>query len=96
VAGESRLREGDFLAIPLNNTNAKPPDPNHAHPWKALLFQGSRWMTTNSGQVGAGFHASVFGPLPFAFGRVPPESVLVYVIKPTHKALTGDVQPEKN
>jgi len=29
--------------------------------------------------VGAGFYASVWGPLPFAFGQVPPERVLVYV-----------------
>lgn len=93
---ESRLGEGDFLAIPPNNCNIKPPDPNYAHPLKALLFQGPRWMTTTSQQMGAGFHGSMFGPLPFAFGRVPPESVLVYVIGPTHKALTGDVQPEKN
>ena len=96
VMGESRLGEGDFLAIPLNNTNTKPPDPNRAHPRIALLLQGPSGMTTTSEQMGAGFHASVFGPLPFAFGRVPPEAVLVYVIEPTHKALTGDVQPEKN
>jgi hypothetical protein len=95
VAGQSRLEEGDFLAIPLNNTNMKPPNPNHAHPWKALLFQGPRWTTTTSDQMGAGFNASFFGPLPFAFGRVPPEKVLVYVIGPTHQASPGDVQREK-
>ena len=96
VAGQSQLGEGDILAIPLNNTNTKTPDPNHAHPWKAFLFQGPRGMTTTSAQMGAGFHGSIIGPLPFAFGRVPPENVLVYVIEPTHQASTGDVQCEKN
>ena len=36
--------------------------------------------------IGAGFYASSWGPLPFAFGRVPPEIVSVYVWKPAAPA----------
>lgn len=96
VAWQSRLGEGDFLAIPLNNTNVKLPGPKHTHLSEVLLFPGPCGMTTASEPMGAGFHTSFFGPLPFAFGRIPPESVLVYIIEPTHKALTGDVQTKTN
>jgi len=72
--------EGDRLAIPMNNSNTTPPDPHIAHPWKALLVNGPRHLTTTSRDTGAGFYASEWGPLPFAFGNVPPERVLVYLI----------------
>jgi 4-amino-4-deoxy-L-arabinose transferase-like glycosyltransferase len=75
-------RRGDLLAIPLNNTNTKPPDPSMAHPWKALLVDGPRWLTTSSRDVGAGFYASAWGPLPFAFGEVPGDRVLLYFFGP--------------
>jgi 4-amino-4-deoxy-L-arabinose transferase-like glycosyltransferase len=80
AAQKSMPASGDFLAIPLNNSNMTPPDSGRAHPWKALLFQGPRWMATTGKEVGAGFYASLWGPLPFAFGHVAPETVLVYVL----------------
>jgi hypothetical protein len=33
------------------------------------------------GDVGAGFYASVFGPLPYAFGRIPAERYSVIEVK---------------
>ncbi len=80
AAKKSTPQSGDFLAIPLNNSNMTPPDSKAAHPWKALLFQGPGHLATTSKEVGAGFYASLWGPLPFAFGRVPPETVLVYAL----------------
>lgn len=80
AAKKSIPKSGDFLAIPLNNSNMTPPDSKEAHPWKALLFQGPGHLATTSKEVGAGFYASLWGPLPFAFGSVPPETVLVYVL----------------
>jgi hypothetical protein len=32
--------------------------------------------------LGAGFYASVWGPLPFAFGEVPPERYLIARLAP--------------
>ena len=90
VAKLSEPQPGDFLVIPLNNSNMSPPNSKQAHPWKALLFQGPRYLTTNSKEVGAGFYASAWGPLPFAFGQVPPETVLVYVLGPSPPTSSAD------
>ena len=83
AAKQSVPKPGDFLAIPLNNSNVNEPDSAQAHPLRALLFQGPRWLTTTSKEAGAGFYTSTCGPLPFAFGSVPPETVLVYVLGTT-------------
>jgi 4-amino-4-deoxy-L-arabinose transferase-like glycosyltransferase len=80
VSEQSKPHQGDFLAVPMNNTNADPPESTQIHPWRALVVNGPLWLTTHSKDVGAGFYASVWGPLPFAFGQVPPERVLVYVV----------------
>jgi hypothetical protein len=80
VAGQSQPGAGDLLVVPLNNSNVHQPDPQKARPWKALRISGPPWLTTNSKDLGAGFYASLWGPLPFAFGIVPPETVLVYVV----------------
>ncbi len=68
-------RRGDFLAIPVNNTNVGSPNSPEFYRWKTLLFDGPRGISTLSKQVGAGFYASVWGPLPFAFDSVSPEGV---------------------
>ncbi len=80
-AGESVPEPGDVLAIPLNNTNASPPDPKQSRLLETLLVPGPTWLTTTSYEVGAGFHSSFWGPLPFVVGNVPPERVLVYVLR---------------
>ena len=73
---------GDFLVIPVNNTNLAFPGSPLFHSWKPLSIDGPRWVSTLSREVGAGFYASVWGPLPFAFGRVPAETVLVFRLGP--------------
>jgi hypothetical protein len=35
-------------------------------------------VRTHDWRLGAGFYASVFGPLPFAFGAAPPDRYRVY------------------
>jgi 4-amino-4-deoxy-L-arabinose transferase-like glycosyltransferase len=76
--GHLQPRLGDFLVIPVNNTNLASPGSPQFYSWKALSIDGPRWVTTFSREVGAGFYASVWGPLPFAFDSVPPETVLVF------------------
>jgi len=78
----SPLRTGDALAIPANNTNLLPPRPEVIASRETLAVAGPRLLTTMNQTLGAGFYASVWGPLPFAFGRVPPEVVFVYVFGP--------------
>src|SRR5208282_1012036 len=75
------LKAGDILAMPVHNVYISQPNPGAADVREIIAVQGPRWLTTWSEDVGAGFYSSVPGPLPFAFGRVPPEKVIVYVWK---------------
>jgi 4-amino-4-deoxy-L-arabinose transferase-like glycosyltransferase len=68
------LRNGDFLAVPLNNTNLRmPPVPGNA-----FFVKGTRFLSDMNLYTGAAFYSSSDGPLPFAFGHVPPENVIIY------------------
>jgi 4-amino-4-deoxy-L-arabinose transferase-like glycosyltransferase len=75
------LKAGDMLAMPVHNSFIFQPKPETADVREIVTVQGPRLLTTWSGDVGAGFYSSVPGPLPFAFGQVPPENVVVYVWK---------------
>ena len=82
---------GDHLAIPRNNSNLFDPNRFSANPQKltlreTLMFPGPSLLTTWNETLGAGFYASVWGPLPFVFGRVPPESVAIYDFGPQTQA----------
>jgi 4-amino-4-deoxy-L-arabinose transferase-like glycosyltransferase len=81
----SPLNPGDNLVLPVNNTVLQP-DLNRMILRGNLSVAGPHWLTTWNMATGAGFYATVWGPLPFAFGRVPPESVSVYILKPLLQA----------
>jgi len=76
----SSLKPWDNLALPANNTILQP-NLNRMISRGTLFVPGPHLLTTWSQSTGAGFYASVWGPLPFAFGRVPPEGASVYVLK---------------
>src|SRR5208282_579672 len=78
----SVVNPGDRLAIPHNNSNLLPPDPREVAMRETLTVPGPSLLATWNETIGAGFYASVWGPLPFVFGRVPPEGVTVYVLGP--------------
>jgi hypothetical protein len=71
------LRDGDFVAMPLNNTNLRPLDA----PRDAFYVNGPRFLADMNLYTGAGFYSSSDGPLPFVFGHVPPENVIIYALK---------------
>jgi len=75
---QSKIRPGDFLVVPLDNCNLSPPDA----PGDDLHFAGPRFLTTMNINIGAGFYTAQGGPLPFAFGHVPSEDVIVYQWRP--------------
>jgi hypothetical protein len=75
---------GDWVVVPRDNTNLRAPDV----PGEELSFAGPRWVTTMNANIGAGFYTSEAGPLPFAFGEVPPEVVDVYQWKGAPAAAT--------
>jgi hypothetical protein len=82
----SVVNPGDHLAIPHNNSNLFLPDPQKVTMLETLTVPGPSLLATWNETLGAGFYASVWGPLPFVFGRVPPESVSMYVFGPLTSA----------
>ncbi|MEK7779876.1 MAG: glycosyltransferase family 39 protein [Verrucomicrobiota bacterium] len=76
------LQRGHIIATPLNNANVSPLGPDLVVLREMITITGPQWLTTMTGEVGAGFYASLRGPLPFAFGLVPPERVAVCVVDP--------------
>jgi hypothetical protein len=72
---------GDLLVMPLHNTYIKEPPPGIVARRDVLSVPNASGLTTWNAAVGAGFYSSVTGPLPFAFGRVPAESLFIYELK---------------
>jgi 4-amino-4-deoxy-L-arabinose transferase-like glycosyltransferase len=72
------LKPGDKFAVPVNNTHLRSPKLDTSAPGEVITVSKSRFLTTMDESVGAGFYASLDGPLPFAFGAVPPEQVNIF------------------
>ena len=87
----SPVAPGDHLAIPSNNSNVFRPDPNKVTLRETFSAPGPAWLTTWNVTVGAAFHASVRGPVPFYIGSSPPESVTVFDIG--HAPATKPAKP---
>jgi Dolichyl-phosphate-mannose-protein mannosyltransferase len=65
-----RLRQGDLVVLPRNNTEVRGLPAGLAEQVEILTFPTPRWVTTlNPGT--AGFHSAFWGPVPYAFGPVP-------------------------
>lgn len=80
VKGMWQAKEGDLLVNATNNEIVLPRD-SQFDSMETLSIDGPRWLTTFQSEVGAGFYASVWGPLPFAFAKVPAEKVLIHHLK---------------
>lgn len=72
----SRFYPGDVIVVPENNTNISPPPKEWTRLVETLEFPAGRWITTMN--YGAGMYSDAFGPLPFAFGRVPAERYSIF------------------
>jgi hypothetical protein len=79
---------GDLLVIPENNTHKFGMPPGATATRVVLGVKTISWMSTMSPPLGAGFYASVWGPLPFAFGPVPPERYNLWTLAPAKDAGT--------
>jgi hypothetical protein len=76
----SVLLPGDVVVIPVRGSNVMP-----LWPEGVLEVRVDRWpqmggLATMSHAAGAGFYSDAWGPLPFAFGEVPPEEYQVEAI----------------
>jgi 4-amino-4-deoxy-L-arabinose transferase-like glycosyltransferase len=74
----SPLKIGDFLAIPSENTNITAPKSDSVKLEEILTVPKGGILATMDEAMGASFYAATRGPLPFAFGPVPPERVMVF------------------
>lgn len=63
----------DVIVIPENNTNQFDLRPDIIASQTILEEDMDSSVSTMSQPMGAGFYTSLWGPLPFAFGTVPPE-----------------------
>jgi hypothetical protein len=70
---ESRLTPGGVIVMPDNNTNLTEFRPGLLRQEDVIELPAGRWITTMHPDAGAGFHADVWGPLPFAIGPAPLE-----------------------
>jgi len=70
--GEYGSHPGDLIVIPENNTNSFEILENTTIE-RTVAVELHSWIATMSTELGAGFYSSVWGPLPFAIGRVPDE-----------------------
>jgi hypothetical protein len=77
----SRPVIGDIIVIPMNNTNLMPLPEDRVFPTMVFKFIPCRWLSTMNALFGAGFYSNIWGPLPFAFGRVPVEVYYIVVVK---------------
>ncbi|MDP9003223.1 MAG: glycosyltransferase family 39 protein [Verrucomicrobiota bacterium] len=73
----SQLQPGDLMVLPFNNTNLIPIPKEKAERLTILEFPVFPWLSTTSKPVGSGFYMDILGPLPFAFGAVPPEKYYI-------------------
>jgi len=77
------MHPGDLMILPENNTNVI--YPLRGIPMTVLRvieLPSARGLTTVQPWIGAGFYSELLGPLPFAFGTVPPERYYVLMIEP--------------
>lgn len=84
----SSLLPGDNLVIPGNNSNVIPPAEERADRLDRFEVAQSRWLATLSDGLGANFYSSEGGVLPFVFGRVPPETVVVCTLRTVESSST--------
>jgi len=76
------VRVGDWLVNPNNNTNVGTIHPGYFRSVGRVEQTAGRWLSTMHSEVGAGFYADVFGPMPFAFGAVPAEGYEILQFAP--------------
>jgi hypothetical protein len=76
--GRSVVRQGERIAVPVNNVPHMYLTGAPVDVIERTFQPEPRWVRTHAWALGAGFYSSLFGPLPFAFGRAPPDEYRVY------------------
>ncbi len=79
----SILNAGDLLVIPEGDFTTLAPPPKSVSSEEVLLVKSRQPVITMRSAMEAGFYASSYGALPFAFGTVPPEEYHLFRIGAT-------------
>ncbi len=72
---------GDAVVLPKGNSRVYTPPKDGLGPRFEYEATTMTWLTTMNLSCGAGFYSDDWGPLPYAFGRVPPENYVVLRMK---------------
>jgi hypothetical protein len=64
---------GDVVALPLDNTRVVGVPEHVVGSRERFELATAPWGSTMQRATAAGFYASSFGPLPYRFGRTPPQ-----------------------
>ena len=82
-AHDFQIRPGDLVAVPENNARFAGFPPEMSFQKEAVLeLPNPSGAAVLGWQLGAGFYSSYWGPLPFAFGPVPPERYILMRASP--------------
>jgi hypothetical protein len=69
----SEVEAGDFVALPQNNVGQRGIQRQFVASSEVITLPLQSWASTICAGLGAGFYSSYWGPLPYAFGSIPPE-----------------------
>jgi len=72
-----KIRPGDFMVIPINNTNLAQPD-NRFDLVEIMDISHDSFVATMSSDANAGFYASIWGATPYSGKKPSKERYLVY------------------
>jgi hypothetical protein len=84
---------GDAIILPTNNMRQMEIPEVYGHTLGAA-FPVASWLSTFDFRTGAGFYASAWGPLPYAFGPVPDETYAVLLVDRTARLHDPRLDPE--
>lgn len=74
------IRLGDYIVVPINNTNLAKLD-SRFNPVEIMTFSPKSFIATMSPARSAGFYASVWGAVPYSFEKPREELYYIYMIK---------------
>jgi 4-amino-4-deoxy-L-arabinose transferase-like glycosyltransferase len=72
------LAQGDHIAMPSHNSNVYTLKETERE-LETFSVPVPGWLSTMNRDTKAGFYASLWGSLPFAFGRIPEQTVTMFV-----------------
>ena len=75
---DPRKARGDILIIPANASNLYEPPMDLVRLLAKVDYLPDAHCATMNNLAGAGFYASVHGPLPFVIGRIEPDRFYIF------------------